>query len=944
MQKQTRKDKLRLLLTLTISLLFVNAFGNPTTLLGRMQDYSITNYSSLEYLGGMQIWCVEQGMDQDVFLATSKGLSIFDGYVWRNYRNSNISTLRWLDYDNKTNRIYSTSDNEFGYWFRNQYGEYEYKMLYKNDNPLFSEIFWRVHSFEDKFFFQTQQKIYSYTPRTNKIETVLSNEKISYLYKYKGELYTQIDNRLYRYVNDKFTATEVVVDSRIVNILSLDDQMVLITEDLGILKVDDFKLSKNQIEINKTLSKVRPFSALQLSPDKIVIGSVLDGAIIVNNRFEIENHFNFQSGLKHTTVLSLGIGSKSSIWLGLDGGLAQIINNPSEIIITTNQMDIGSVYDALWIGNSLWMGTNKGLFRMDKEDEVHFIEGSQGQIWNLTKLEEHSIILCHDAGVFQLDTRTNKLARLEEGRLWRLIAFDNDPNIFLGLDARQFFSIYEKKNNTIKLKHKIEKLKAANTEAFIDRYGYIWVQDRSNKPIRIQLDNDLNLEKIKAYSFVNDTNSLKLTKVDGDIVFYSKKQAYAYDIAYDSIVQNQHYTDLIGEMQFYPRQIEQTDKDIFYYASAKQIAYIKRNENKFYNYGQIFQSITETEATSFAHKIIPIDNYTVATGIQGGVAMFFMKNQEAEYRTPKILEISQIHLYQNDSIRLLPILGETTHRFESNYSKVRVYFRNLYPNNLIEYKIGENGKWIVVQATLYLDIPHLASGYHEIYFRNADIYGSNNKAQSVIKIDILRPWYQRPIAFILFSSILIFIILSIRYVFKKRLEQQQRKIMEEQVRILEKEKKEFDLKILQTRLKEEEKKMIYLTMESVKFNSILNEIKDSTQKIKADCKGDLTLDNKLKDIIKNIDFHLKKEDPNHIFEKYFNAIHDGFYERLIKKHPSLTQSEMRLCAYIKLNLSTKEIATHINIAPSSVEVARYRLRKKMDLDSEINLHEYIVRI
>jgi DNA-binding CsgD family transcriptional regulator len=71
---------------------------------------------------------------------------------------------------------------------------------------------------------------------------------------------------------------------------------------------------------------------------------------------------------------------------------------------------------------------------------------------------------------------------------------------------------------------------------------------------------------------------------------------------------------------------------------------------------------------------------------------------------------------------------------------------------------------------------------------------------------------------------------------------------------------------------------------------------------------------------------------------------DNFLKKIKSIHPALTSNDLRLCAYLRLNLSSKEIAPLLNISPRSVEVKRYRLRKKMDLPHEANLSDYILEI
>lgn len=72
--------------------------------------------------------------------------------------------------------------------------------------------------------------------------------------------------------------------------------------------------------------------------------------------------------------------------------------------------------------------------------------------------------------------------------------------------------------------------------------------------------------------------------------------------------------------------------------------------------------------------------------------------------------------------------------------------------------------------------------------------------------------------------------------------------------------------------------------------------------------------------------------------------HPGFMGRLISKHPAISNNDQKLCAYIRLGLSSKEISGLLNITPKSVEVARVRLRKKLQISSKIRLSNYISQV
>jgi len=81
-----------------------------------------------------------------------------------------------------------------------------------------------------------------------------------------------------------------------------------------------------------------------------------------------------------------------------------------------------------------------------------------------------------------------------------------------------------------------------------------------------------------------------------------------------------------------------------------------------------------------------------------------------------------------------------------------------------------------------------------------------------------------------------------------------------------------------------------------------------------------------------------------MFQEAFNNADKNFIKKIKAIHSELTPNDLRLCAYLRLNLSSKEIAPLLNISPRSVEVKRYRLRKKMKLDHDENLTDYIINI
>jgi FixJ family two-component response regulator len=87
---------------------------------------------------------------------------------------------------------------------------------------------------------------------------------------------------------------------------------------------------------------------------------------------------------------------------------------------------------------------------------------------------------------------------------------------------------------------------------------------------------------------------------------------------------------------------------------------------------------------------------------------------------------------------------------------------------------------------------------------------------------------------------------------------------------------------------------------------------------------------------------MKNESEWEAFEALYDQAHGDFFKRLKADFSGLTPSDLRLCAYLRMNLSSKEIAPLLNITVRGVEERRYRLRKRMNLGSDENLTERIM--
>ena len=167
--------------------------------------------------------------------------------------------------------------------------------------------------------------------------------------------------------------------------------------------------------------------------------------------------------------------------------------------------------------------------------------------------------------------------------------------------------------------------------------------------------------------------------------------------------------------------------------------------------------------------------------------------------------------------------------------------------------------------------------------------------------------------------------------------------MEEQKVAAEKEVIQLRNEKLRAEMKHKNIELATSTFHIIQKNKFLNSLKQELSKLSYSAKSEL-VEVELKKISRKIDKDIQNEKNWEVFDRYFDEVHQDFLGRLKEIHPELTPNELRLSAYLRMNISTKEIAPLMNISVRGVEVSRYRLRKKLNIRREENLTEYILRI
>ena len=344
-------------------------------------------------------------------------------------------------------------------------------------------------------------------------------------------------------------------------------------------------------------------------------------------------------------------------------------------------------------------------------------------------------------------------------------------------------------------------------------------------------------------------------------------------------------------------------------------------------------------------NISSIDKNKYLYGTSSGYIIIDLNKLHNEFHEVKINSVS-ISNYKNG--------------FKSEFldSSVKGNLKNDQNNIEFHYSVPEFNKYLVTEYQyklegIYNQWSNWSSKPSEVFenlpygdytflvrARVGNTLSSNTESYS-FKVE--RPWLLSNKMIAVYVFLLLLVLLVIHNIYKRYYKKQREKL-------LYKTQKELELKELENRqqlmrfnndklrqdIENKNRELGISTMSLIKKNEFLNNLK--TELKNAD---DIK---KVRRIVKIIDKNLNNTDDWNLFEEAFNNADKDFLKKVKSEHPTLTSNDLRLCAYLRLNLSSKEIAPLLNISPRSVEVKRYRLRKKMGLSHESSLTDYILNI
>jgi DNA-binding CsgD family transcriptional regulator len=867
----------------------------------------ISNYPPEHYGRVGKVWDIQSANNGIVYFASDQGLLEYDGQRWRSYEGSKGFTRSLLIAADSV--LYSGADKDFGRWKRDDLAQFSFTSLnpFRESTKGLNEEFWGTYQIEEDYVFVSFDNIYVYrkgqlTKRaapsrfygsfTSGGKIYLFDEE-SGLYQFDGLSLTQRFN-----FPPSYTTSPVIV-----GIHNSREGLLIVTRSAGTFQFADGSLRPLANEVTPFLERDQVFSFTSIDSTHYAFGTILNGVYITDLKGKIIQHVNKQKGLLNNTILSLHYSKLGQLWLGMDFGISTIDLRSDVTYFLDEGGQVGTGYTGLLHQGTFYLGTNQGLYYTDWDDlkndaslpDFSLVPGSSGQVWALS-VADGTVLCGHDRGLFRVSRNTLTQLHDEAGVL--TIRQLDDEHLLTG--NYNGISLFQKSANGWSFVRKIAPVQGACNQILPAEDEVLWLNLPNFGIIRASLN---EADQISDQTIVRDDlfpgTSTQLFQDADTLKVVTEQGMYAYLPSLDSFVTTPLSTTTL------------------------------QVQNRL----------------AGAHRPTLLDPSYGFIPVHNGFALKKAGNQAL---TPSIspLTIHAVEAFSKNDTQLVAPGGEAPNRLNN----VRIHFvvpqqdQVRYQHHLENHGVG----WSDWGPKPHIDYLDLAAGNYTFHLR-AKI-GDRLLPEQSVSFTIASSWYRTPWAYALYAALLIALLYLTSLWRSHKLQQQKhtleaKELASQQLKAAAEEQENLQKRyeMLDEAVGEIRKQLRSKTIELIRkakendekgrILHILKEKVDGLDKKASPTKFQL---GQLGRILAN---YTEIEDDS--FSIQMGELHQNLLAKLSERYPELTNYDKRLCAYLKSGLTTREIAELMNVLPSSVNVSRSRLRKKLRLGSKEDLYKFL---
>lgn len=868
----------------------------------------LQNFTPAQYQNKGKIWDICSAPNGVVYMAADKGLLEFDGKTWNSFKGSDGFTRSVLMINDSL--IYTGADLDFGIWKRNKFKAFEYTSLYpfRKDLQDVSEEFWDVHYLNGNINFVSSQNIYVY--KNQQLTRIAAPNKFTGSFAVNDSLFlSDVKNGLYLF--DKTSLKHIFsypenLTFEVTGIYHRNNGLVIVTKNAGLYFYASGRLSPLQSKLSETLKAANVFSFEPINHTHLAFGTILKGLFITDLDGNIIHQINRYKGLLSNTILSLHYTPLGKLWVGTDYGVSSLYLKNDITYFYDYRGDFGTGYTAQVMDGVFYLGTNQGLYRSawddlnnDKEfTQFDLVAGTEGQVWTLKNID-NTLYMGHDHGLFILKNGRFEKLDQHEG-VWTILPYKD----YLLTGNYNGISIFKQSGNSWIFVKRMELILGSCNQLIIEKGNILWVNIPNFGVIRAVLDEKLYpAERLIFPDSLFAGNDPWLIKSDKGVQVFTDKFQYTFDSLSNKFI-----------------------------VEPESVA-LPKTEN-------ILSGIYQSFALHPDYEFYPVYN---------GFALKYKHFTKENNPETHSLIFRKIEAFNNDDRVTVYAGAKVPYRLNN----LRIEF--IVPNQndvLYQYKINEEGNWSNWSSANTTELINMKHGGFTL-FVNAKIYESHLGTNS-ITLRIAPPWHRTWYAYATYLMILLLMaylirqwqLLTLRKQRKHFLIREQNSLRQqaekhrEKILMLEQERLKAEYDQVKQQLRSKTVELANKAKDNEDKNRLLLALKNKFDLIQEDdpCLSKL----RLGEIRRLLDSYLKVDDKT--FEIQMDELHQEFFRKLKERFTGLSNNDLRLCAYLRVGLNSKEIADILNIQPSSSYISRSRLRKKLNLKPEEDLYDFLSNI
>ena len=945
---------------------------------GLISQTEITSFTRNQYEAGTQNWAIAQDENKRLYIANNEGLLVYNGTNWQLYPVPNKTILRSICFGPE-GKLYAGAQDELGYFAPDKVGRLKYtslKHLLPAKDREFTDV-WQIEVKGKEVFFRTDAKIFKLNG--NQFTVYHTPSTWLSLHKHQGQVLAQ-DRQLglLKYANKQWQPF-IAKDSLPPNFLITDiidyqkGTSLLTTIDHGIYLLTQGKLIPFKFK-SPTINPNQHFTSLStLDNGAFLVGTYFNGLYRISSQGQVLENISTKNGLPNNTLRCLFTDTHNNVWAGLDNGLAFFSYNDAIKLINPPIFNNGVGYDVKILNNNLYFALSTGLLWLPTQQGTDLSNITQepqtvvdGLTWNLSTVNDQ-LLAGRDDGLFLIqEKQANPITRSPGYWACRPMPQSNPLRIIAG----NYLGIHFLEMNDKKLTNVGSLKNFKESSRYIETDGnHLWVSHPYRGVYQIALSGtSTTKEAIRLFSqkegLPSDLDN-HVFKIKGNIVFATPRGIYEYIPTTDRIVQSKKYAAIFGEKPI--RYMKEDKKGNIWFVQKKRLGVVDFSTGK-----PMIHYIPElkNKIVSGFENVFPYDARNILVGGEPG---FYHINYEKYLKNIKPFSayVSQVKTSgASDSV----LVGGYMLNSKSGKEKMTIpyalnsllfsYTAYVYgqPSGIeySHYLEGFDRDWSNWNSNTEKEYTNLPAGTYTFKIK-ARKSPSHESSVYEFTFSITPPWYQTIWAYVSYGLLFVGCLFAIskyqarrqrkkqeakRLADRKKFEEEQKQLAyQHQLEQAESEKEIIHLRNekLDAEIKHKNAELASATMHLVQKKELVLKLQKELKQIQKNTQIGSN-NTELKQLLKALSEEQKLDEEWDNFFRHFNSVHGDFLNILKQKFPKLNPHYLRLCAYLRMNLSSKEIAPLMGISLRGVEINRYRLRKQLELPTEVNLIEYLLNI